>query len=521
MDKYAQQALLEYNSEECSPHPGGIDGRPFWNINSSQFTFAPKFQFPKLPNAAKYLYIAEDEKGNTYSFVDKSPMASLAPIWGDIPTGITTLTVKAINRQEKVFRISGVRTFFKCDPFPGREALPPKAKNYRESALDAFRFTYNDPMVQYWLEHGEPKPDYPHNVYPAKTISSIVDAMINYAKLEPKNAGNAIKLARRAADYLLSISFGEDHPLAFLPPTYSFNGLDVDAVNAVAPAAWKCKDTTMMIYPADAGVAYLNLAEATGDKKYSDAALRIAEFYKANVLPCGSWYLLYDCETGKPMTNNICVRFKFVVFFNMLYKATGDECWRELEKGCYKYISGECLETYNWEGQFEDVKVSSNYQNLTHFIPNDLIGYIADNMSDDEKMVAEAIDMMRFIEDQFVVWGEYPKWNPYSDKKEILHSPAGLEQYFCYCPIDSSTTYIVNGFLNMYMLTKERLYLEKAMALADNVTRMQDKNTGMFPTFFIGENCAEGYRNFWINCHIYTASVMMRLAEITEAEGIE
>ena len=178
MDKYAQQALLEYNSEETSPHPGGIDGRPFWNINSSQFTFAPKIQFPNIPGAKKYLYTAEDEKGNTYSFVDKSPMASLAPIWGDIPTGITTLTVKAINRQEKVFRISGVRTFFKCDPFPGREALPPKAKNYRESALNAFRFTYNDPMVQYWLEHGEPKPDYPHNVYPAKTISSIIDAMI-------------------------------------------------------------------------------------------------------------------------------------------------------------------------------------------------------------------------------------------------------------------------------------------------------------------------------------------------------
>ena len=73
----------------------------------------------------------------------------------------------------------------------------------------------------------------------------------------------------------------------------------------------------------------------------------------------------------------------------------------------------------------------------------------------------------------------------------------------------------------MYYLKKDRLYLEKAMALGDVITRAQDKKTGMVPTFLIGENYAEGYRNFWINCHIYTATAMMRLADVTEAEGIE
>ena len=521
MDIYAKKALLEYNSEEATPHAGGINGRPFWNIHSTQFMFAPKLQFPRIPNARKYIYTAEDENGKTYSFVADSPMASLAPIWGDIPAGFVTLTVKAINRQEIAFRVSGVRTFFKCDPFPGREALPPKARSYRECACEAFRFVYEDPMVQYWLEHGVPMPDYAHNAYPAKTISSIVESMVSYARLEPKNAENAIALARRAADYLLSISFGADHPLAFLPPTYSFKGLDVDAVNAVAPAAWGCRETTMMIYPVDAGNAYLTLAEATGDEKYFDAALRIAEYYKANVLPCGSWYLLYDCNTGKPLKNNICVNFKFVTFFHRLYEKTCNADWQELELGCYKYISEECLDTYNWEGQFEDVKVSSNYQNLTHFIPNAMIEYIAQNLSDDEKMVAEAVDMMRFVEDQFVVWGKYPEWNPYTDQKKIWKSPAGLEQYFCYCPIDASSATILNAFLNMYGLKNDRLYLEKAMALADTVTRVQDKETGRVPTFFIGENCEEGYRNFWINCQIHTAMTMMKLADVTEREGIE
>ena len=156
-------------------------------------------------------------------------------------------------------------------------------------------------------------------------IESIIKAMVYYAKLEPSNAENALKLACRASDYLLSISFEGDHPLAGLPPTYSFKGLNAESVNKVAPAAEGCLGTTMMIYPVAAGIGYLTLAEATGDDKYFNAALRIAEYYKANVLPCGSWYLLYDCETGKPLTNNICIDFAFVVFFRKLYEKTGDK----------------------------------------------------------------------------------------------------------------------------------------------------------------------------------------------------
>ena len=45
--------------------------------------------------------------------------------------------------------------------------------------------------------------------------------------------------------------------------------------------------------------------------------------------------------------------------------------------------------------------------------------------------------------------------------------------------------------------------------------------TSFIPTFFIGENCAYGRFNYWINCHIFTSGVLLELAELTEAEGIE
>ena len=518
MDVYKEQALQEYCNEATAAHPGGVEGRLFWNINSTQFTFAPAFQFPCIPSCKTYRFTATDCNGDTHTFDADKPTASLAPIWREIPTGFVTLTVHSIGKHSGQVRyLIGARTFFKCDPFPGRSALPKRARSYREAALSSFRFIYNDDILQYWLKHGLPKPDYAHHVYPAKMNSSIILAMVDYITMSPEKKEEALQIARNAADYMMSISFPQGHPLEGLPPTYSFEGLDADVVNEVAPAAQSCVNTTMMIYPVAAGNAYLALYEAVGEQKYFDAALAIANFYKENIRPEGSWYLLYDVNTGKPLKDNLCIEFRFVKFFAELYRITDEECWRTLSDAHYQYICKTCLEGYNWEGQFEDIPVTGNYRNLTHFAANEMIGHIAKNPTPETVEVAK--DLMRFVEDQFVVWGEIPNWSERTPEN-VSHTPAGLEQYLCYWPIDSSTATIIRGFMNTYRMTGERLYLEKAMALADAITRHQEEN-GMIPTFFMGENCSYGHFNYWINCQILTTSILLELAELTEAEGIE
>ena len=520
MNKYVEQALLEYNSEKTAAHLGGVNNRPFWNGHSTQFMFVPAFDFPKILLAKGYLFTAEDKNGVKHTFKADKPTASLEPIWKDIPVGVVHLKVESLNAEGEAEHIAGARSFYKSTPFPGREAYPAKTRSYRECALAAYRYIYNDEAVQHWLKYGKPMADYAHNVYPAKTIDGVVRAMVDYAQLEPACAENALKLACRAADYLLSISFEDNHPLAGLPPTYSFKDLNEEAVNKVAPAAKGCVGTTMMIYPISAGIAYLTLFDATGNEKYFNAALRIAEYYKANVLPCGSWYLLYDCATGKPLSDNICVCFRMVDFFSMLYKKTKDEVWHKLERDHYQYIIDKCLKDYKWEGQFEDVPVSLPYENLTHFPPDDLIDYITKNFAKNEEMTEVAVDLMRFIEDQFIVWGEHPEWNKTWGPTPWYY-PAGLEQYNCYVPIDSSTAAIMVSFINMYKLKGDRLYLEKAMTLGDMITRVQNVETGCIPTFWMGEDCAYGYENFWINCLLFTAHAMMDFSELIAAESIE
>ena len=121
---------------------------------------------------------------------------------------------------------------------------------------------------------------------------------------------------------------------------------------------------------------------------------------------------------------------------------------------------------------------------------------------------------MRYVEDQFVVWGEYAPWNRSLAPGGTFHSPAALEQYEWYVPIDGSTGAVMRAMLDLHEATGDPLLLEKACALADAITRMQDGESGVIPTHWMSKDPAKDLYNFWINCHIGTAFNMLHLAEL-------
>ena len=516
IDDYAKQALELYNT--TTVNRGETAGRPFWNINSSQFIFAPAFGFPRIPAAKKYLFIATDKNKVEHRFTDKCPTADLTPVWCEIPTGLVELKVYGIDGDENIVSPCGVRAFFKADGFPGHAAVPEKEKSYKECSMAALKFVIDNPSYRYWIEKGIPDPEYYHNVYPSKMIASIVDAMTTYANLNTERAEEAMLLAKNALDYLLSITYDSTTGVNGLPPTYSFKGLNAETVNATAPAAQRCKDTVMMIYPAIAGRAYIKMYKATGDRKYLEAAKRIAEYYENTVLPCGSWYLVVDVKTGKNVGDNICSHFGILFFLNEMAEITNSDSLRVIEEKYFAYIAKKCLDEYKWEGQFEDIAPTGNYVNHTQSVANDMLVYIIDNKISEDGMLKKATVLMNFIEDQFVVWGEFdPRVKKrFGNIDEKWYSPAGLEQYEWYVPIDSSTAKIMNSFRKMFIATGDRLYLEKALALGDMIAKMQNKQTGAIPTHWMKADCSENLENFWINCHIASALWLYELSEFED-----
>lgn len=521
MNSFNHAMFAEYNSEITTAHHGGDYGRPFWNVHASQFMYNPCFQFAPVPGCRRYLFTVTDCNQDTHSFEADTPMSLLTPIWGDIPEGITQLKVEALNDDGKPWALVGGRTFFRLAPFAGKENYPPKARSYRDCALMAYAYIYSQPFIQHWLEHGTPDPDYTYNVYPSKTYTSVIRAMIKYARLEPAHADKAIRLAVNVADYLIGISFAEGTPLEGLPPTY-YLGFREDPSKYDNQSAEKRMDNLMMIYPAETGSAYLELWKATGEDRFFGAAKKIADFYRDHVQPNGSWYLFLSVKTGENTVPNYCIPDHIMDFLHEMYEHTQESVWKELEQGCYTYMVKNCLEPYNWEGQFEDSPFSVHYSNLSNVPATRMVKYLAENKADDAEIIAEAEDLMRFIEDQFVVWGNFAPWNHRMDlvklRGEISEwtSPAGLEQYRWAMPIDSSTASILSAFLALYKVNGKPALLEKACVLGDAITRMQNPKNGLIPTHWMDENCSENGGNFWINCMIHTANTIFVLAEATE-----
>ena len=123
---------------------------------------------------------------------------------------------------------------------------------------------------------------------------------------------------------------------------------------------------------------------------------------------------------------------------------------------------------------------------------------------------------MRFAEDQFVVWKRPNPWRhptpdgstPYDPS--IWHTPAALEQYGWYVPIDASTSDLALGFLALYKAGCGDLYLAKARALTDQLTRVQHGD-GKIPTHWMNVPAAEA--NFWFNCMFSSCNTLSVMSE--------
>jgi len=71
----------------------------------------------------------------------------------------------------------------------------------------------------------------------------------------------------------------------------------------------------------------------------------------------------------------------------------------------FAFIDDGPLRTWNWEGQFEDISpAESRYQNLTKHNACDTAIYMLKRFPGDRKRLAQAREIVRYAEDQFVVW---------------------------------------------------------------------------------------------------------------------
>ena len=464
--------------------PGGVDGQLFWNGNAQMFMYPPSFAFEKVQGAVRYRFQVMDDQQYAHTFEAEAPTASLKPVWTFVPRGLIAVFCFGLDAEGKVCGLAGERRFWKQAPYePG---VYPRAKRpYAQAQRMLCDYILNLPEIADLEKNGKPDLSARSNFssYPSKMQSAVIRAMLSLSKIAPERKDRALKVARIAADYLLAKSQPAGTPLEYFTPTYEGDG----------QLSGTYAGMHMLIYPADVGTAFVNLSMATGETKYLDAAKRIAATYRRLQGEDGTWYLKMNEKDGSPVSSNRLVPTSVIFFFEALYAATGEATYRAVADRAFGFIENGPLKTWNWEGQFEDIRpAESRFQNLTKHNACDTAIYMLKRFPGDRKRLAQAREIVRYAEDQFVVWRSPCRADRAGFKRvqtypyETWMAPVALEQYNCYYPIDGSVAKLIRTWLALWEAERNPLDLAKARTMGDATVNMQEPN-GRVRTYWVPE----------------------------------
>jgi maltose/maltodextrin transport system substrate-binding protein len=314
-----------------------------------------------------------------------------------------------------------------------------------------------------------------------------------------------MRIAEIVADYLLKISFPKGAAWEYLPPTYY--GRWIAKLNQ---ASWIKLDNLMPIYGTWAGEAYLDMYDYTRDKKYLQAAQRIAETFLKQQLSDGTWYMYVDPRTGDPTSSvgNSSIPTAMLNYFNRLKDHYGVTGLDSAIQKTFDWIMHNPVRTYNWHGQFEDVGTHEPYHDLTRKEACQFAIYLLKRYPNDSEYVKTAEELIRFSEDQFVIW-EKPRLIDTASHSKIRPStnwilPSAQEQYTYWMPTGPAAMRMMKAYWNAYKVTGEDIYLAKAKSMANSMTNVQKYHAGEYSTYFTKYTVDE-----WLNCNVDAAEEMI------------
>lgn len=503
--------------------PGG-EGVPYWNGYARWFMYRPVIGFPSVEGATNYVFTVLDDYQREATFAAKDPCAEFsAEFWKRMPVGYFTL--RAAAETPAGVREIASRRYWKLAPFkPG--AYPVPSASYREAARKAYDYAFEFGWLQTFLKTGRPDPSYNLNCYPSKMHSALIKAMVRYAKMRPDRRDEALKLARLAADYLISVSEGPDRPLACFPPTYAAEP-EYKKVTAVT-----YEGQTMILYPAEAASAFFTLFRATGEVKYKAAGAGIVRTFLKLQGEDGTWPLKLYLKDGRSVVSNRVFPATIVTMLEEAYGVMRDEAVRSAADRAFGYLDRHSFATFDWEGQFEDVRPMKPYEDLSHHPACDAAILLLGRFPNDSARRWLARECVRFAEDQFTCW-EVPargrgddlhgirtdeKCSPWQKNyHEWTTTPAVVEQYAYTAPVDASVAKMVLTYLAMYKAERRPLDLAKAKAMADALVRAQQPS-GRIPTIWTKPDLAN-IQSDWVNCLFASARALSDIADIMDTEA--
>jgi hypothetical protein len=507
-----------------------------WNAYSIQFIDPPVFRLLPLPGARTFQAVIE-QGGNAWRVESKTPRLDLAAIWPEIAVKKFHLTLRWLDdkgaplAEEKSRRVKAPDWAGLHEPAADWAAAADRNIAYLIRVADSGRAPYREPDVPVWiwsaaspcpvptrasLGPGFDIPEYREyfayraglwpdghgESYPGCIVPAIIYGMLAHARAGRPQSDTAMRLARTAGDWVLAHRLPDSGPLPLFP--YStiaqgkfFGGLEAHNVIPLR-GSW-------------IGLSLVKLYEATNDRRYLDYAAHIARVTARFLAPDGSFPYRIDPRDGK-VTEAFCtggIQFSLLVDALAPHGAVDADLLTASERAI-QWLTAYPARTNNWQGGYEDIAEARPYRNLTHWEAQLLIWYLCRHADRDPSYLPLAKSLLRFVEDQFVLFGPESEAHPVPVK-----GPLVFEQYLCWWPMEGHTGYYIQSLLALHRATGERIYLEKAEAAANAICAQQfeDGSISNWGTRWLengvprGEPCGHN----WYNTNAVAAASLYQL----------
>ena len=482
-----------------------------WTSHATRFVWAPIFTWTYPSNAARFrLQIAwTADKAETIWLTE--PQFDLTPLWPGIPLGQVDVMLTAVDAAEQTVANTWHKRFYKV-PGPEVAQLRQDPLDYLTSVrrnLDYLLAPARDKVAPYevgwprscWAAFEDNETGQRTRLgYPALHHPSFIFAYLTFAEAFPDDprADEARRQARQYGQWLLDYRLPADWTCSLFPYSTIHEGKFEGGNEEQAITLFRA---------ARVGEAMLTLYRVTGENDWLEYARHIAEMFVRLQRPDGTWPYRVNPRNAtvtEDYTSNVVSP---ACLMALLEEIQPDPRYAAARHKAIAWLKENPVKTRRWQGMYEDVGEQPPFANLQHFDVDEAILYLTHFRTADPAFVPTAVELNRWVEDQFVVWGpelQLPVQPP---------TPTVLEQYVCYWPMECHTARWLLALIALHTATGDAEYLTKAIAAANSIVRGQQPS-GAYSTW--GNDVRYGRprdTRDWPGCNALAVTALVRFQQ--------
>ena len=318
--------------------------------------------------------------------------------------------------------------------------------------------------------------------YPAFHHALLIRTFIGYWRYakDERALAEAVKLA----DWEIAHSTPSDWPYGNFPWS---------TFQEKKPGGFRDKTGLMPDKAAIMALAYLQLHEATGEKRFLKAAEAIARALATRQRHDGTWPFRVDPKTEQVIEEYTSSVIYAVRLFESLDKLNGNDRYRANRDKTWNWLVNGPIKTKEFRGFYEDIPASKDGR--TNYDCLDTIRYLLANRTDTNGYIEMAKDLNLWIEKTFM------------DKIKGFEPAEGIrEQLQC------------NVVMGIHSLNWASMVLDLANATGDEKLRQRAMQTANYITYYLqpDNRIVVGFRynQWWYSCH---GGVVLYLLDFEES----